>query len=279
MTFEPTDLGRSKADLAETLRTLRRQAGLSGDRLALRCGMSQSKISKIETGRATPSLVDVERILRALNAPSSLVAEIVALARIANTEWQDARNLRRKGLDKKQAELAELEKSAREFRFFLLSMITGLLSTPDYVKATLAHIPGDHSRTIARKLDRQAVLYDRSKSFTFVLTEQAVRWPILRPAAMAVQIDHLASLSRLPSVRLGVIPIGGYLPSCPLNTFTVYDSRMATVEVSTGAMVFRDPRDVRSYLDEFTGYERCALFGDEARARLSEWSDMCRGDL
>lgn len=241
--------------------------------------MSQSKISKIETGRTAPSLVDVERILRALNAPMPLMAEIVALARIANTEWQDARNLRRKGLDKKQAELAEIEKLSREFRFFLLSMITSLLSTPDYIKATLAHIPGDHSRAVARKLDRQAVLYEDAKSFTFILTEQAVRWPILRPAAMAIQIDHLVSLSRLSSVRLGVIPIGGHLPSCPLNTFTVYDNRMATVEVSTGAMVFRDPRDVQSYLDEFTGYERCALFGDEARARLSEWSDMCRGDL
>ncbi|KIQ63109.1 regulatory protein [Kitasatospora griseola] len=279
MTFEPEDLGQSKTDLAETLRTLRKRAGLSGDRLAQRCGMSQSKISKIETGKVTPSLVDVERILRALDAPSSLVAEVAALARIANTEWQDARSLRRKGLDKKQAELADLEKSSHEFRFFLLSMITGLLSTPEYIKATLAHIPGDHSKAITRKLDRQAVLYDESKAFTFILTEQAVRWPILRPAAMAIQIDHLASLSHLPGVRLGVIPIGGYLPGCPLNTFTVYDDRMVTVEVSTGAMVFRDSRDVQSYLDEFTSYEGFALFDDDARVRLSEWSAICRRDL
>ncbi len=279
MTFDPEQLGQSKSDLAEVLRELRKRAGLSGDRLAQRCSMSQSKISKIETGKITPTLVDVERILRALDAPPALISELRALARIANTEWQDARSLRRKGLDKKQVELADLERTASEFRFFLLSMITALLSTPEYIKASLAHIPGDHSKAISRKLDRQAVLHDPAKRFTFVLTEQAVRWPILPAAAMAMQIDRLASLTYLPSVRLGVVPIGGYLPGCPLNTFTIYDDRIATVETSTGALVFRDSRDVESYLFEFSSYEDRALFGDRAREKLSEWATMCRRDL
>ncbi|MGE7437852.1 helix-turn-helix domain-containing protein [Kitasatospora sp. NPDC001175] len=279
MTFDPEELGRSKADLAEMLRELRKRAGLSGDRLARRCSISQSKISKIETGRLTPSIVDVERILRALEAPAALTAQITALARIANTEWQDSRTLRRKGLDKKQAELADLERTSNEFRFFLLSMITALLSTPEYIKATLDHIPGDHGKTIARKLDRQAVLYDRSKKFTFILTEQAVRWPLVPAPAMAIQIDRLASLTYLPSVRLGVIPIGGYLPGCPLNTFTLYDERIATVETSTGALVFRDHRDVSSYLAEFASYESHALFGEAAREKLAEWAALCRRDL
>lgn len=69
MTFDPDGLGRSKQDLAETIRALRKRAGLSGERLARCCNMSQSKISKIETGKITPSLTDVECILLALNAP------------------------------------------------------------------------------------------------------------------------------------------------------------------------------------------------------------------
>ena len=57
--LEPEDLGKRKSDLAQELRRLRRQAGLTGDRLAARAGMSQSKISKIETGKILPSLLDV----------------------------------------------------------------------------------------------------------------------------------------------------------------------------------------------------------------------------
>ncbi|MFF7816008.1 helix-turn-helix domain-containing protein [Streptomyces sp. NPDC007945] len=272
MTFEPEQLGQSSQELAATLRKLRKQAGLSGDRLAARCNMSQSKVSRIESGKVRPTLVDIERILRALEAPPALVAEVSALARIAATEWQDARSTRRKGLDKKQLELAGLEASSTEFRFFLLSMLTALLSTPEYIRASLAHITGDHSKAVARKLERQEVLYDRRKKFTFIVTEQAARSPFVSPDAMALQLDRLASLTHLPNVRLGVLPIETRLPGCPLNTFTVYDERLATVETTAGVLVFRDPRDVRTYVDEFAGYDERALFGEAARERLAEWA-------
>ncbi|MEV0409210.1 helix-turn-helix transcriptional regulator [Streptomyces sp. NPDC050448] len=72
MTFEAEQLGESGTELASLLRDLRKRAGLSGDRLAARCNMSQSKVSRIENGRTRPSLVDVEQILRALDAPREL---------------------------------------------------------------------------------------------------------------------------------------------------------------------------------------------------------------
>ncbi|MGW6906501.1 helix-turn-helix domain-containing protein [Streptomyces sp. NPDC054940] len=276
MTFEPEELGQSRADLAETLRTLRKRVGLTQTRLAQRCNMSQTKISNIEGAKLTPSLVDVELILRALDAPPELVSQVTALARNANTEWQDVWTQRRTGLEKKQNELAGFERSATEFRYFLLSMVTGLLATPEYIKASLAHIPGDHSKAIARKLERQSVLYDTSKRFTFILTEQAARWPFLPAPAMAMQLDRLASISLLPNIQLGVIPLAGHIPMAPLNTFTIYDRRIATVETQTGAMVFRDHRDVSAYLTEFSAHEEYALFGDEGRERLSAWAGRFR---
>ncbi|MFE6055969.1 Scr1 family TA system antitoxin-like transcriptional regulator [Kitasatospora sp. NPDC056446] len=277
MALDPQELGQSNSDLAAILQELRKRAGLSGVQLARRVSMSQSKISKIETGRVTPSLVDVELILRALDAPADLIAHVRALARIANTEWQDARALRRKGLDRKQVELATLESGTSRFRYFLPTMITGLLATPEYIRASLAPFPGDHSKTIAKKLERQAVLFEPAKHFTFILTEQACRWPLLPAQAMAMQIDRLASVSRLPNVRLGVIPMAGHMPWAPLNVFTVYDESLATVEVSTGALVFRDPRDVQEYLDEFLTFEGYSLWGEEARVELGEWADRYRG--
>ena len=276
MTFEPEELGQSRVDLAETLKTLRKRVGINQTRLAQRCNMSQTKISNIEGAKITPSLVDVELILRALNAPPDLVSRILALAQMANTEWQDVWSQRRTGLEKKQNELAGFEQSSTEFRYFLLSMVTGLLATPEYVRASLARNLGDNSKTIAKKLERQSVLHDTSKRFTFILTEQAVRWPFLPASAMAMQVDRLISISLLPNIRLGVIPLGGHLPTAPLNTFTVYDSRIATVETQTGAMVFRDHRDISAYIEEFAVYEGCALFGEEGRERLSEWARQFR---
>ncbi|MEU6013273.1 Scr1 family TA system antitoxin-like transcriptional regulator [Streptomyces sp. NPDC047515] len=178
------------------LKHLRKQAGLSGVRLAARCNMSQSKISRIEGNKSRPSLLDVEQLLRGLAASPAVAAEVMALARIAQTEWPDGRTLRGKGLDKKQVQLAGLEQSSTEFRYFLLSMITGLLATPEYVRASLTQAPPEQqAKAVAMKLDRQRVLFDRSKKFTFILTEQAVRYPLVSPDELAMQVDRLASLT------------------------------------------------------------------------------------
>ncbi len=91
--------------------------------------MSQTKVSNIESGKLTPTAVDVELIIGALDVSGPEVADILALVRTANTEWQDDWSSRRRGLDKKQNELARLEAASTEFRFFLLSAITGLLAT------------------------------------------------------------------------------------------------------------------------------------------------------
>ncbi|MFJ8249183.1 helix-turn-helix domain-containing protein [Streptomyces sp. NPDC094466] len=276
MTFQPEQLIRSAADLARSLRDLRKRAGLSQIRLAQRCAMSQTKLSNIETGRVSPNLVDVELILRALEASPSVTAEVMSLARLAHTEWQGKRASRRRGLEKRQAELAGLESEARVLRYFLPAMVTGLLATPEYVSASLSGSPGDKSVTIARKLERQGILYDTAKSFTFLLTEQAVRWPVLHRAAIAVQIDRLVSLSHLPNVRIGLLPTGSATSRGPMNTFTVYDQRLATVETFTRRIVLQDARDISEHVRIFETYERLALFGEEARRTLTAWANLFR---
>ncbi|MFD8323327.1 helix-turn-helix domain-containing protein [Kitasatospora purpeofusca] len=276
MTLSPEQLGQSKQELAAALKELRKRAGLSGARLAARCNMSQSKISRTENGKSPASLVDVEQILRTLEAPPDVLARVKKLARLANTDWQSIRSLRRKGLHHKQQELAGLESTSTEFRFFLLSMITGLLSTPEYIRASLAHLDGDQSKLIALKLSRQEVLYDTGKTFTFLLSEMAARWPLIPAPAMAMQLDRLVSVSRLPNVRLGVIPLRGVMPVAPMDTFTVYDASLVTVETTSGILALRDQKDVAMHLDAFAAMEGFALFGEEMRNLLARWSDDFR---
>jgi transcriptional regulator with XRE-family HTH domain len=270
--FEPEELGQRKDELATALREARKQAGLTGERLAARCGISQSKISKIETGKVLPSATDVERILVALGVGGERTADLMALARLANTEFQSVRASLQRGLHQKQRELAALEADSQHIRFFLPLMITGLLQTPEYARASLANFPGDHPQAIAKRLDRQAALYNQAKRFTFVLTEAAVRWQLCEPRVMAVQMGRLASLSELPNIRLGVIPLDKYVPDGPLNTFTVYDERIATAETFGGVIMMRDPRDVNYHLELFAFFERYAAFDAEVRALLESYA-------
>lgn len=274
--FEPEDLGQRKDELASALRDARKGAGLTGDRLAARCGMSQSKISKIETGKVLPSVTDVERMLTALGVGGERTADLMTLARLANTEFQSLRASLRRGLHQKQRELAALEADSQHIRFFLPLMITGLLQTPEYARASLAHFPGDHPQAIAKRLDRQAALYNPARRFTFVLAEAAVRWQLCEPRVMAVQMGRLASLSELPNIRLGIIPLDRHVPDGPLNTFTIYDERIATAETFGGVIMMRDPRDIAYHLELFSFFEQYAVFNDEVRTLLESYARAFR---
>jgi len=170
--LDPEQAGNDRQSLASALRDLRRAAGLSGERLARRCH----------------------------------------LARVANTEYQDIRASVRRGLHHRQRELAALEADARQMRHFLPALITGLLQAPEYMRAAMdtpvEPAAGDTTTAIALKLERQAILHDKSKHFEFLLTESALRWQLCEPSVMAVQLDRLVSLSRLPNIRIGVLPFG-----------------------------------------------------------------------
>lgn len=75
--LEPEQQTARRKSLAEVLKELRVAAGLSGDRLAVRCAMSQRKISRLETGKVLPSVIDVERILQALEVPEQVARGLI----------------------------------------------------------------------------------------------------------------------------------------------------------------------------------------------------------
>lgn len=135
--MEPEQQDQQRKDLAHLLRRLRRAAGLSGERLADRCAMSQSKVSRIERGKALPTVLDVELIIQALGVPADLATELLTLARAANFEYVSDRVLSRTGFTQKQADLKKLEASSTTIRYFLPAVPTGLLQIPDYARSAL----------------------------------------------------------------------------------------------------------------------------------------------
>ncbi|WP_246494453.1 helix-turn-helix domain-containing protein [Streptomyces zagrosensis] len=276
--IEPKIRGRERKELAEALRGLRRASGLSGERLAIRCNMSQTKISRIETGRALPSVLDVERILKALAVPDEVSDELLVLARRANVDYASWRAYARVGLYHKQTELKALESSSRVMRHFLPAIPTGLLHVREYAVETLTPtVASDPARDVVRavqaRIDRQAILDDTSRSFWFLLTEQAVKWQRVSPGAMAAQCAHMAEVNRKPNIEIGIVPQGVQVPGTPMNIFVVYDDRLVTVELFSGEVVLRDPRDITQHLHLFDLFWSHALTGDAASAFLNETSE------
>lgn len=237
-----------RLELATALRDLRRAAGLSGQALGARVYMSQTKISRIETGRIIPSITDVELIVYALDVDAERSRELVSLARAANTEFRPGRLRARAGPAARQRDLQALEAQCQVQRHFLPTMVTGLIQTPAYARQALSwpqeRSPAAVEEIVNHKVLRQAILYREDKQFVFMLTEAALRWRLLDSAGMAAQVEHIAQVTGLPSVTIEIIPLRTRVPIGALNVFVVYDDRLARVESETGLLVLRDPTDV-----------------------------------
>lgn len=260
-------------DLGKALRALRVASGRTGDAVARGAAMSAGKLSKIENGRVLPSVQDVDLLLTALQVSEEAKAEFISAARVAATEETAWRELRRIGQWKHQQAIQAIEAQTTSLRLFQGQLIPGLLQTAEYASAVFALPPSlpeeTRAKTIAARLERQSVLYDSQRSFHFVICEHVLRWLICTPSIMAVQLDRLMSLSRLPNVLIDVLPLDQLMPDFPMTCFSAHDDRLVIVETFHSELTTRDPRDVSLYLEIHDRFARVALQGDEMRERVS----------
>jgi hypothetical protein len=231
--------------------------------------MSQAKISRIETGKVLPTVIDVEQVIKALDIPAGVAADLLELARAANVDYASWRAYARTGLWRKQVEIKALAESAKIVRQFLPAVPTGLLQTEAVARSTLLPTVDndpttDLEKAVRARLASREVLGDSSRRFVFLMTEQAVRWRLVDPRAMAEQAEHMAEVSRWDNIEIAIIPCGVKVPEVPLNVFVVYDERLVTAELFSGGVVLRDPRDVAYHLELFEFFLSHALRGEDA---------------
>ncbi|WP_329120230.1 helix-turn-helix domain-containing protein [Streptomyces sp. NBC_01465] len=264
-------------DLAAALRALRKAAGHKAETTARRAVMSPSKLSKIETGKALPTVGDVERILTALDVPDDAKGELLRAARAAATEATAWRAVRRTGYWKHQQEIQAIESQTRTLRLFQGQLVPGLLQSAEYMSAIFDLPPGlgpeTKAKAVAARLERQQALYDTTRTFHFLMTESVLRWLICPPAVMAVQLDRLLSLARLPNVQLGLLPLGRRMPDFPMTCFSAYDERLVIVETFHAQVNTRDPKDVALYLETFERFAQVALYDAEMSTLIVDVRD------
>lgn len=267
--------------LAGELRQLRGLSGVSGRQLAQRIKVSQSKVSRIESGTTLPSLPETLAWAEATGASEETRALLTSLTKAAFTEvstWREARRTRAHLQD----EIEERETKARTIHTFQPAVVPGLLQTAEYARRVFSvfEIPyaeEDLASALAARLRRQLVLYEENKRFDFLISEAALRWPAGPAKVLLAQLDRIASVSTLDNVSIGLLPHGRQMATCPLHGFMIYedgepDGPEARVEVETthANLIVNDPGDVALYQRQWTMLSEAAIFDEEARAFLAQ---------
>lgn len=262
---------RARETLGLRLRELRRDAQLTGRRLAELNGWHPSKISKIENGRQTPSEANLRAWARACGRPE-LADELIATLRTLETHYVEYRRMFRTGMTARQQAWADLETETTVIRNFETAVVPGLLQTPEYARFRLREgiayddSPDDLDDAVAARMQRQQVLYRTGKKFHFVLAEAALRTRLCPPEVMAGQLDRLVTLSTVPTLRFGVISFEEAFPQAPLHGFWIFDERVVMVENLTAELSLTQPGEIERYLRIFGGLAGVARYGPQARA-------------
>jgi transcriptional regulator with XRE-family HTH domain len=261
----------ARTALAQRLRDLRRQAGLSGKHLAESLSWGASKVSKIENGKQTPSDDDIRAWATATNAKDQAASLLTALhnLELQHAEWK---RVLKAGMRSHQTTLSQIDEKTKLYRGFENTVIPGLLQTPEYARARFAQVvtvhkvPNDINEAVKARMQRQEMLYRSDKAFHFVLTEAALRYRLVSPDTMLGQLDRLLNLSTMRNVRLGIIGFGTQYAIDPRHGFLLLDNDLVRVESYSAELNLRQPQEIELYGSIFDHHAAVASYRAEARA-------------
>ncbi|MEV6336822.1 DUF5753 domain-containing protein [Nocardia vinacea] len=149
-------------------------------------------------------------------------------------------------------------------------LIPGLLQTADYASGILRkvidfqQIPDDLDQGVSKRMERQAVLYQRDHLFHFVIAEQALYTTVGDDQTMIGQMDRLLAVQGMPRITLGIIPFMAPFETAT-TSFLMFDSKMVLVECIAAELKITQPREIKIYHRTFDILAGQSVTGEAAR--------------
>src|SRR6201995_1126907 len=195
--------------LAQALRELRREAGLTQDAVGVRMGWHTSKLFRMENARSPRvDWLDVKELMEMYGVRSPHREALIQLARDTRLRgwWTPYR-------DVFTGSYVALEDEASAMRLYCPELVPGLLQTEDYARAVIRAVqPGYDAESVERRvtarLARQKELLGRASApdLVVVLNEAVLRRLVGDRHVMAAQLEALHEAARQRQVNLQVLP-------------------------------------------------------------------------
>ncbi|HEY7145478.1 MAG TPA: helix-turn-helix transcriptional regulator [Streptosporangiaceae bacterium] len=261
---------QAREALANRLKEIRKDEGLTGRQLAALSGWHFTKISKLEHAVTSPSEDDIRTWCRHCRAEDQ-VPDLIANLRSIESMYLEWRRQLRAGLKYVQESSVPLYERTHSFRVYESAVIPGLFQTAEYVAAILRiaadlyESGSDIDQAVAARMERQRFLYDRERRFSFVLEEEALRTMIGGRDVMLGQLDRILAVMSLPSVSVGVIPSMMARKIWPGEPFWIFDNHTVRIEITSAHLTITRPQEIALYGSAFEWLQRSALYGAAAR--------------
>lgn len=267
--------------MSRLLLDLRERNSIKQAEAARSVGITQSKLSRAETGRGTLPVDIARRLADLYNASRAERARLTALSATSAPERLNSRLIMQRGKNLKlQERIGQLEEGSSLVRAYSPSMIVGALQTPEYAltvfEATsrqpsfraVSDPPAQLAAARARRWER--LQNDHSRRWILIMAEGALNWMAGGPELMTAQMDRLIEASQLPHLDLGIIPLRAPAAVFIQHGFDLYDSRAVCVGTKTATGIESDEAALRDYEFVFTALEGMASFGFAAEEIIAQ---------
>ncbi|MFF5127586.1 helix-turn-helix domain-containing protein [Streptomyces syringium] len=264
-----TDFQAGRVALGARLRELRTEAGLNGKDMAARLGWQRSKVSRLEHGKQTATVDDLEAWAREADAPGE-ANDLTARLRGLESQQRSWRRQLAAGHRGVQEKYVVEYRSTSTVRGYEATVVPGLFQTPDYARHLLLHnaelmqTPRDTEEAVRARMQRQEVLYEAGRSFEIMVWEGVLHALVCPREAMAAQLDRLVGLVGMERVSLGVIPLGAPLRITPKHGFWIFDDSRVIVETVNTELHLESAEDVALYGRVWDRLSEAAVHGAHA---------------
>jgi transcriptional regulator with XRE-family HTH domain len=188
---------RARQALADRLREVRLDAGLTARALSAAAGWHEAKTSRIEHARVAPSDADIRMWCEVCGA-NGQVPDLLAASHAVDSMWTAWRRLERPGLRRAQEAVIPLwERTPPVPHLLAPCLIPGPVQTAGYIETLLQAIRerrpnrlDDIEEAVRVRLAKQWVTYEPDRSFTILLEENALRHRIGGPDILRGHRTH-----------------------------------------------------------------------------------------
>lgn len=258
--------------LGEMVQDCRRGHSMTGVQVQDRCHISQSKLSKIETGKyGVPGWNDLVRILAAIGATEEEVGSVRRQHEIAQLDHRSYLGMTDDAVVAKQRQIGDLERTSRLVRCYEVAVFPGLLQTPQYARSVFVALGLSGSEVeaaVVARVGRQASLRDPNKLFSFIFHEAtlySVHGGQGGISQHVLQLEYVRSQLNMRNIQIAVLETKRGYPLDAGNPFCIFDRRYVTAEAATQELVSTRELEVREYERIFGAVSKGAVRGDEAR--------------
>jgi transcriptional regulator with XRE-family HTH domain len=266
---------RARERLAERLRDIRLDAGLTARALSAGAAWHEAKTSRIESAKQAPSEEDIRTWCRVCRAERA-VPDLIAASRSADSMYTEWRRLQPAGMRRDQENRVPLWERTKVLKAYVSTVVPGFLQTPEYATALLSAIrafhgtPDDVADAVAVRMQRKRLMQSGNQRYIAIIEEAVLRQVVGDAEIMSRQLGYLLEATALPAVSLGVIPFSAAgRPVWPLEAFTVFDDEQVTVELLSAQVTVTTPSEIVLYARAFDRLSSIAVYGDRARERIT----------